>query len=98
VRLRSAARGEALKVAIRFDVDVLDLSLSDFLLFLDPDTAGGTYDEVPKGRMRFEDVAMILTVVAAEAGIVGLAITDYMPWSAIKLSRALRSLPLLGND
>ncbi|MBQ0820678.1 arginase family protein [Microvirga sp. HBU67558] len=88
----------ATKVAVHFDVDVLDPSLYDFLLFHDPYAAPGTYDEVPKGRMRFEEVAAILNAVAAEADIVGLAITEYMPWSAIKLSRALRSLPLLGNE
>ena len=67
------------KVAVHFDVDVLDPSLSDSLLFHDPDAARGTYDEVPKRRMRFEEVATILMAVAAEAGIVSLAITEYMP-------------------
>ena len=38
-----------------------------------------------------------LTAQKAEAEIVGLAITEYMPWSAIKLSHSLRSLPLLGD-
>jgi hypothetical protein len=65
--------------------------------FRDPSAAPGTYDEVAKGRMRFEEVAAILNAVAAEADIVGLAITEYIPWSAIKLSRSLRSLPLLGG-
>jgi arginase len=45
--------------------------------------------------MRFEEVAAILRAVGAEADIVGLAITEYRPWSAIKLSHDLRSLPLL---
>ena len=88
---------EARKIAVHFDVDVLDPSLYDFLLFHDPYAAPGTYDEVPKGRMRFEEVAAILNAVAAEADIVGLAVTEYMPWSAIKLSDSLRSLPLLGK-
>jgi arginase len=87
----------ATKVAVHFDVDVLDPSLYDFLLFHDPYAAPGTYDEVPKGRMRFEEVAALLNAVAAEADIVGLAITEFMPWSAIKLSQSLRSLPLLGS-
>jgi arginase len=47
--------------------------------------------------MRFEEVAAILKAVVMEADIVGLAITEYMPWSAIKLSQSLRSLPLLGG-
>jgi arginase len=85
----------ARKVAVHFDLDVLDPSLYDYLLFHDPYAAPGTYDEVPKGRMRFEQVAAILDAVAAEADVVGLAITEYMPWSAIELSHSLRSLPLL---
>jgi arginase len=92
--LRASGAG---KVAVHFDLDVLDPSLYDFLLFHDPSAAPGTYDEVAKGRMRFEEVAAILNAVAAEADIVGLAITEYMPWSAIGLSRSLHSLPLLGD-
>lgn len=85
----------ASKVAVHFDVDVLDPALYDFLLFNDPTAAPGTFDDVPKGRMRFEDVAAILQAVGAEADIVGLAITEYLPWSAIRLSSDLRKLPLL---
>jgi arginase len=80
-----------------FDLDVLDPSLCDYLLFHDPSAAPGAYDEVPKGRMRFEQVAAILDAVAAEADIVGLAITEFMPWSMIALSRSLNSLPLLAD-
>jgi arginase len=87
----------ARKVAVHFDVDVLDPSLCDYLLFHDPSAAPGTYDDVPKGRMKFEDVAALLHAVAAEADIVGLAITEFMPWNMIGLSRSLRSLPLLGD-
>ncbi|OHV79446.1 arginase family protein [Rhizobium sp. LCM 4573] len=87
----------AKKVAVHFDLDVLDPSLYDFLLSQDPDARPNTYDGVAKGRMRFEEVANILKAVDAEAEIVGLAIAEYMPWSAIKLSKQLRTLPLLGN-
>ena len=87
----------ARKVAVHFDLDVLDPSLYDFLLFRDPSLAPGAFDGVAKGRMRFEEVAAILNAVAAEVDIVGLAITEYLPWSAIGLSRSLRSLPLLGT-
>jgi arginase len=47
--------------------------------------------------MRFEEVASCLNAVAADADIVGLALTECMPWSAIKLSHSLRSLSLLGD-
>jgi arginase len=45
--------------------------------------------------MNLEQVAGILHAVAAEAGVVGMAITEFMPWNMIRLSRSLRSLPLL---
>jgi arginase len=95
--LRWLRASGARKVAVHFDLDVLDPSLYDYLLFHDPSAAPGTFDEVPKGRMRFEEVAAILNAVAAEADIVGLAITEFMPWSMIGLSRSLRSLPLLDD-
>jgi arginase len=85
----------AKKVAVHFDVDVLDPSLYGFLLFHQPDAPPGTWDNVPKGRMTFEEVARILKAVDAEADIVGLAIAEYLPWDAIGLSRSLSTLPLL---
>ncbi|MGV1873246.1 Arginase [Agrobacterium sp. DSM 25558] len=87
-------RSGATKVAVHFDLDVLDPSLYDYLLFNDPSSRPGAFDGVAKGRMRFEDVAAILHAVDAETDIVGLAIAEYLPWSVIKLSDSLRTLPL----
>jgi arginase len=84
------------KVAVHFDVDVLDPALYGFLLFHQPNAAPGAWDEVPKGRMKFEEVARILRAVDGEADIVGLAIAEYLPWDAICLSQCLSTLPLLG--
>ncbi|MCM2435418.1 arginase family protein [Agrobacterium rosae] len=88
-------RSGATKVAVHFDLDVLDPSLYDYLLFNDPSSRPGAFDGVAKGRMRFEDVAAILHAVDAETDIVGLAIAEYLPWSVIKLSDSLKTLPLL---
>ncbi|MDK1386855.1 arginase family protein [Sinorhizobium sp. 8-89] len=87
----------AKKVAVHFDLDVLDPSLYDFLLSQDPAAAPDAFEGIAKGRMRFEEVAGILRAVDAEADVVGLAITEYMPWSAMQLSRSLQTLPLLGE-
>jgi arginase len=84
------------KVAVHFDVDVLDPALYGFLLFNQPDAAPGKWDDVPKGRMTLEEVARILSAVDTEADIVGLAIAEYLPWDAICLSGWLSTLPLLG--
>lgn len=86
----------ASKIAVHFDVDVLDPALYDFLLFHDPSLAPGAFDGVAKGRMRLPDVAGILNAVSAEADIVGLSIAEFTPWTMIELSRSLRTLPLLG--
>lgn len=85
----------ASKVAVHFDLDVLDPSLHGYLLFHDPSPAPGAWDAVPKGRMRFDEVAALLQAVAAEADIVGLGISEFMPWEMIRLSGALATLPLL---
>lgn len=87
----------ARKVAVHFDLDVLDPSLYGYLLFHDPSAALGAWDGVPRGRMKFEEVAHILRAVGAETDIVGLAITEFMPWDMIELSHSLRQLPLLGD-
>jgi arginase len=88
-------RSGARKVAVHFDLDVLDPSLHRYLLFHDPSAPPGAWDAVPKGRMRFEEVAALLQAVAAEADLVGLAISEFMPWEMIGLSGALATLPLL---
>jgi arginase len=86
----------ARKVAVHFDVDVLDPALHGFLLFHQPDAAPGLWDGVAKGRMGFAEVARMLRAVDAEADIVGLTIAEFLPWEAIGLSRMMAGLPLLG--
>lgn len=87
----------ATKVAVHFDLDVLDATRYGFLLFNDPGAAAGTWDGVAQGRMRFEEVARILQQANAVAEVVGLAIAEYLPWDAIQLARALQTLPLLNR-
>ena len=87
----------AKRVAVHFDVDVLDPADYDFLLFRNPSAAPDAFEGVVRGRMRFAQVSGILNAVAAEADIVGLAITEYLPWSVIEFAKALNTLPLLGN-
>ena len=95
VLYESSARLFEHGIAVHFDVDVLDPTLYDFLLFNDPSLAPGAFDGVAKGRMRFEEVAGILNAVNAETDIVGLTIAEFTPWNVIDLSRSLRALPLL---
>jgi len=85
------------RIAVHFDLDVLDPTRYDFLLFRNPDAAPEAFDGVARGLMTMDAVQAILAAVAGEAEIVGLAITEYLPWSAIKLADQLRALPLLGG-
>ena len=94
VWLRSAG---GKRVAVHFDVDVLDPAHCDFLLFRNPSVAPNAFEGVARGRMRFTQVSGILNAVAAEADIVGLAIAEYLPWSVIEFAKALNTLPLLGT-
>lgn len=80
--------------AIHFDLDALHSALTDFLLFNNPAAPANAFEGVAKGRMTMEGV---LHAIATTAEIVGLAITEYVPWSVIKLSDQLRRLPLLGD-
>lgn len=87
----------ATKVAVHFDLDVLDAARYSFLLFNDPTAAAGTWDGVAQGRMRLEDIAHILQQANEVAEVVGLAIAEYLPWDAIQLAKTLRTLPLLNR-
>jgi arginase len=84
--LRATGAGH---VAVHFDLDVLDPALYDFLLFRDPSAKPEAFCGVAKGRMQWSQVVSILREVASESELVGLAITEYLPWSAIKLAQSL---------
>ena len=85
----------ASKVAVHFDLDVLSPAETDYLLFNRPGLPANAFDGVAKGRMHLAQVAAILRDVAQQAEVVGLAITEFLPWSMIDLGRGLATLPLL---
>jgi arginase len=87
-----AARAK--RVAVHFDVDVLDPADYDFVIFRN--ASDHTLEGVARGRMQFAHVAEILNAVNAQADIVGLTIAEYLPWSVIEFAKALDTLPLLG--
>ena len=85
------------KIAIHFDVDVLDPAKFGPTLFNKPDAAADFLAGVPRGRMSPEQVVRLLKDVAGVSDVVGLAIAEYMPWEAIATRDLLRRLPLLGG-
>jgi arginase len=82
-------------LAVHFDLDVLDPAHFRPLLFNKPDVAEETFAGIPQGRMRLEQVVRLLSDVAGATDVVGLAITEHLPWDVLELRNALRKLPLL---
>lgn len=73
----------ATKVAIHFDLDVLD-----------PKEIIAAVGVVPDG-MKIDDVVRVINDISAEYDIVGLTIAEPMPRVAIKIKNMLNELPLL---
>lgn len=84
-------------VAVHFDLDVLDASLFRSLTFTKPGAPAPTDDDIQAGRMTLAQVVRLLSDVTSQVEVVGLGITEYMPWDAIALRDALSKLPLLGQ-
>ena len=84
-------------VAVHFDLDALDASLFRSLTFSKPGVPAPTDDDIQAGRMTLAQVVRLLTDVANQVDVVGLGITEYVPWDAIAMRDALMQLPLLGQ-
>ncbi|CAD6560145.1 arginase family protein [Paraburkholderia sabiae] len=82
-------------LAIHFDLDVLDPAGFRSLLFANPADAPHTWDSVPQGSMSIEQVIRLISDVAVEVDVVGLGITEHLPWDALAMKNMLNRLPLL---
>src|SRR6516225_5759225 len=72
-------------VAIHFDLDVIDPAELRSLYFTRPNAAPGAFFGVPQGRMTIPQVVRLLNDVAEQAEVVGLGITEHLPWDAIAI-------------
>lgn len=88
----------ATKVAVHFDLDVLSPAGRDYLLFNNPHAPAGAFDGIATGKLELPEIVDILRGVAAQVDMVGLAITEFLPWAMIDLSKALAELPLVGKE
>lgn len=83
-------------LAVHWDLDVL--SPDDFRAIL---TAMPYLDiatfPAAVGRMTLNEIGRILNDIAEKAEIVGLGITEYMPWDAMNLRKVLSSLPIFNS-
>ncbi|MED1189084.1 arginase family protein [Bacillus paralicheniformis] len=81
-------------VAIHFDLDVMDMQEFRSLWQAQPEKYERNVREWPKGAS-MQSVARLIQDVAAEYDVVGLGITEHLPWDSYALSKMLSSLPLL---
>ncbi|NMI03395.1 arginase family protein [Paenibacillus sp. SZ31] len=84
------------RVAIHFDLDVLDIHQLRSTYFAQPGEYEKHMDTMPKGAS-IESVTRLIQEVSSEFDVVGLGITEHLPWDSIALSSMLNKLPLL-ND
>lgn len=81
-------------VAIHFDLDVMDMQEFRSLWQAKPEMYEKNIRDWPKGAS-MESVIRLIQDVATEYDVVGLGITEHLPWDSIALSKMLSSLPLL---
>lgn len=86
----------AARIAIHFDLDVLDIQQFRSTYFARPGDYDKNIDTMPKGAS-VESVTRLIQEVASQFEVVGLGITEHLPWDSIILSSMLKKLPLL-ND
>jgi len=83
------------RLAVHFDLDVLDPGHFSPLLFNKPDMPEGTWDGIPQGKMRLDQILRLLNDVAGACDVVGLGIAEHLPWDLLRLRNALQEMPLL---
>ncbi|GGG52080.1 arginase family protein [Paenibacillus radicis (ex Gao et al. 2016)] len=79
-------------LAIHLDLDVLDPKAFRSLLFANPEAP---YDFSAAGTMPISGLLHLIKELSEEADVVGLGITEHMPWDAINLKSLLGEIPLL---
>jgi arginase len=84
-------------LAVHFDLDVLDPESFRPLVFNKPGAGADFLPDVPRGRMKPDQVVRMLKDVATACDVVGLAITEHLPWDVLAMRKMLRELPLM-ND
>jgi arginase len=84
-------------LAIHFDLDVLDPSAFRPLLFNKPRLPPDELSGVPRGRMLPDQAVRLLGDVDRACDVVGLAITEHLPWDTLAMRNMLRRLPFMNG-
>lgn len=82
-------------LAVHFDLDVLDPQLFRSQGFAAPGQVLEGVMAQRTGSMTFAQVLRIIRDVSANCDVVGLGITEHMPWDAMNLQNALAGIPML---
>lgn len=85
-------------LAIHLDLDVLDATQFRSLLFAKPNIPENTFDGISQGKMTMQQVIKILADVSKFSNVVGIGITEHLPWDALALKNMLTELPLIGKN
>lgn len=83
------------RLAVHFDLDVLDPAHFSPLLFNRPGLPDDAFAGIVQGTMRLEQVARLLGDVGRAAEMVGLAVTEHLPWDMLRLKDAFAGLPIM---
>lgn len=81
-------------LAIHLDLDVLDPKAFRSILFANPE-APVNYS--PEGTMQMPQLLNLLKELSEETDVVGLGITEHLPWDSIHLKNLLGEMPILNQ-
>ncbi|ORM71067.1 arginase family protein [Pantoea rwandensis] len=82
-------------LAIHFDLDILDPNNFYSLNFNNPEKTDKDFEGIAQGKLKLDDVIKWIAVASEQSNVVGVGITEYLPWDAIRLKEALSKIPLL---
>ncbi|KWX79054.1 arginase family protein [Paenibacillus jilunlii] len=81
-------------LAIHLDLDVLDPMAFRSLLFANPEAP---YNYSPAGTMQMPLLLNLIKELSEATDVVGLGITEHMPWDSINLKNLLGEIPILNT-
>jgi len=82
-------------LVVHFDLDVL--SPQDFRSIYPAEPYLDSFEEAAVGDLTFKQVVRILNDVETKADVVGLSITEHIPWDAINLRNSLSKLSIFSS-
>lgn len=96
--IREWIKAEDIKyLAIHLDLDVLSTSNFGSLLFTNPNVPPDAYDGIAQGKLSIAEVLKVIEQAALNADVVGIGITEHLPWDTLNLKKMLSKLPLLSK-